>query len=101
MSSVPEISVSDLQAKLSSQSMAVLDIRAPQDYQAGHIEGAQLLENSNLAEFIQQADKNQSYAVCCYRGVSSQSAVLYLKENGFKDVYSVSGGYNAWVNQCK
>ena len=99
MATVPEISISDLKAKLAAQAIAVLDIRAESDYQAGHIETAQLMTNDNLAEFIKQADKSKSYAVCCYRGISSQSAVLYLKKSGFENVYSISGGYSAWVNQ--
>lgn len=101
MPSVPEISISELKTKLATQSISVLDIRDPKDYQAGHIETAQSMTNDNLPEFIKDADKHKSYAVCCYRGVSSQSAVLYLKERGFTDVYSVAGGYNAWINQNK
>lgn len=96
MPSVPEISVNDLKAKLAAQAITVLDIRAGHDYEAGHIETAQLVTNDSLTKFIEQADKDKPYAVCCYWGVSSQSAVLYLRNSGFKDVYSVSGGYNAW-----
>ncbi len=98
MPAVPEISIDELKATLAKQAITVLDIRDPKDYAAGHIETAKSMTNDSLSAFIEQADKNKAYAVCCYRGVSSQSAVLYLKNIGFKRVYSVSGGYNAWIN---
>ena len=101
MATVPEISINDLKAKLAKQAITVLDIRASDDYAAGHIETAQSMTNDNLKEFIEHADKDKPYAVCCYRGISSQSAVLYLKNSGFKDVYSVSGGYQAWISKNK
>jgi|LauGreSuBDMM15SN_2_FD.fasta_scaffold38667_2 thiosulfate sulfurtransferase len=101
MAIVPEISITDLKAKLAAQAIVVLDIRAVDDYEAGHIDTAQLLTNDDLKNFIEHADKDRSYAVCCYRGISSQSAVLYLRNSGFKDVYSVSGGYNAWSQYSK
>ncbi len=98
MSTVPQISIGDLKEKLTKHAITVLDIRDPSDYAAGHIETAQSMTNDNLPEFIKQADKDKPYAVCCYRGISSQSAVLYLKNMGFKEVYSVSGGYYSWIN---
>jgi len=98
MSTVPQISIDDLTVKLANQAITVLDIRDPRDYAAGHIETAHSITNDNLPEFIKQADKDKPYAVCCYRGISSQSAVLYLKKSGFKEVYSVTGGYYAWVS---
>ena len=97
MSTVPQISIDDLKVKLTNQAITILDIRDPGDYAVGHIETAQSMTNDNLPEFIKQTDKDKPYAVCCYRGISSQSAVLYLKNSGFKEVYSVTGGYNAWI----
>ena len=93
---VPQIDVTSLQDKLNNNDIIVLDIRDQADYAANHIEPSQHLDNANLANFIATADKDKAYAVCCYHGISSQSAVQYLKESGFKDVVSVTGGFTAW-----
>lgn len=34
--------------------------------------------------------------VVCYHGISSQNAAQYLHEQGFDDVYSLDGGFQAW-----
>lgn len=99
MPSVPEITVAELKQKLAVNAVTVLDIRDPADFDAGHISGALAITNENLADFIEKTDKTQPLAVCCYRGNSSQAAVLYLKEIGFTDVASVAGGYAAWVGE--
>ena len=34
--------------------------------------------------------------VCCYHGISSQGAAAYFAEQGFNEVYSMMGGFEAW-----
>ncbi len=72
------------------------DIRDPDSFAAGHIEGATQLSNDNLHEFIQQADLDKPLVVYCYHGHSSQPAVQFLAEQGFEEVYSMIGGYSEW-----
>jgi thiosulfate sulfurtransferase len=49
-----------------------------------------------VQEFVQHTDKDTSLVVYCYHGNSSLGATAYLMENGFKDVVSMSGGFEAW-----
>ncbi|MAB23638.1 MULTISPECIES: thiosulfate sulfurtransferase GlpE [Pseudomonas] len=72
------------------------DIRDPQSYQQGHIPGAVRLDNDNLAQFVEAADKQQPLLICCYHGNSSQSAAAYLASLGFSAVYSLDGGFELW-----
>ncbi|MBY5994069.1 thiosulfate sulfurtransferase GlpE [Ferrimonas balearica] len=74
----------------------VVDIRDPNAFAAGHIPGALHLHNGNLAEFILNAEFEQPLVVCCYHGISSQSAAAYLAEQGFEQVYSLDGGFEGW-----
>jgi len=39
--------------------------------------------------------------VVCYHGISSQSAAAYLAEQGFRDTYSLDGGFEAWLSAQK
>ena len=85
------------QAKaLREQGAVVVDIRDPQAYAAGHINGATHLDNHSVAEFIRTADLDAPTVVVCYHGNSSQSAAAYLVGQGFSEVYSLDGGFELW-----
>ena len=92
------ISVSEAKALVKEQgdSIQIADIRDEESFAAGHIPGATHLHNSNLQEFIQNADPELPLVVCCYHGHMSQSAAAYLAEQGFRETYSLDGGYEAW-----
>ncbi|MDE0931482.1 MAG: rhodanese-like domain-containing protein, partial [Halioglobus sp.] len=42
------------------------------------------------------ADRDQPLLIYCYHGNSSQGAADYFFNQGFEDVYSMDGGYEAW-----
>ena len=81
---------------LEESSINVVDIRDPRSYSAGHIPTALSISDNNVQEFIDSADKEKPLVVCCYHGISSQGAAEYFSENGFNEVYSMTGGYSAW-----
>lgn len=74
----------------------VVDVRDPQSFQAGHIQGAVLLDNNTVGSFIDNTAKDSAVVVYCYHGNSSQQAGQYLAEQGFEQVYSIDGGFEAW-----
>lgn len=95
MSEFKRISPEQAQA-LREQGAVVVDIRDPQAFGGGHIQGAQHLDNHSVADFIRQADLDAPTVVVCYHGNSSQSAAAYLVGQGFSDVYSLDGGFELW-----
>ncbi len=74
----------------------VVDVRDPDSYRAGHMPGATLVNEFNVREFIEEADFDRPLVVCCYHGNMSQDAAEYFNTHGFKQAYSVDGGYEAW-----
>jgi len=74
----------------------VADIRDQNSFQQAHIPGAYNVNNDNLHQFIQDADLDAPLIVCCYHGISSQSAAAYLVGQGFDTVYSLDGGFELW-----
>ncbi|MGL6000720.1 MAG: thiosulfate sulfurtransferase GlpE [Plesiomonas sp.] len=90
------ISVSDAKTKLDHDKAVLVDIRDPQSFQAGHISNAFHLTNQSLVEFMQQTDFSTPVIVICYHGNSSQGAAQYLINQGFDEVYSLNGGFEAW-----
>lgn len=86
--------------ELIDQGAQIVDIRDEGSYAELHISSAYNLNNHNLPEYIGQADFDKPLIVCCYHGISSQSAAAYLAHQGFDEVYSLDGGFEAWRAQC-
>jgi thiosulfate sulfurtransferase len=93
---IPQIQIHDAKAKLDQKDSLFVDIRDPGSYRAAHIPGAVHLHDGNLQEFLQNSEKNQPVVVYCYHGNSSLGATAFLIENGFQNVASMSGGFEAW-----
>jgi thiosulfate sulfurtransferase len=96
MEQFAHISVQQAQEKLQNTDARLVDIRDEQSFTAGHIKGAVNLTNSTVVTFTQETDFNTPVIVCCYHGNSSQQAAQFLIHQGFEQVYSLDGGYEAW-----
>lgn len=83
----------------SSENLQLLDVRTPKEYDAGHIDNAKLI-NFFDEDFVQQVeakfDKAQPLMLYCRSGRRSTQATAKLKAAGFKEIYDLKGGYNAW-----
>ncbi|HBA38677.1 MAG: molybdopterin biosynthesis protein MoeB [Deltaproteobacteria bacterium RIFCSPLOWO2_02_56_12] len=76
----------------------LLDVREKDEYREGHLEGALSLPRGFLEIKIESAvpDKSTPILAYCAGGVRSLLAANALKEMGYQDVISMSGGYTAW-----
>ena len=90
------INAQELSEKMANEEVVIVDIRDQNSYFSGHISDAKILDNSNVGEFVANTSPEQTIIVCCYHGNSSQGAAQYLVEQGFKDVYSLDGGFEMW-----
>ena len=93
------ISVQQAQEHLTGNKALLVDIRDPQSFAAAHASGAFHLNNDTLHGFIEQADFATPVLVMCYHGNSSKGAAQYLLTQGFDQVYSIDGGFEAWRMQ--
>ncbi len=76
----------------------ILDIRTPQEFVAGHIQGAVNVD-FYAPDFKQQLDqlpKDKIYFVYCNSGNRSGQAMPMFRELGFGQVYELRGGIQAW-----
>ena len=90
------IDVVQAHQRLKDGSTALVDIRDPQSFEAGHTPGAFHLTNATLSAFMQQNEFDRPVMVMCYHGNSSKGAAQYLIQQGYDAVYSVDGGFDAW-----
>jgi len=91
-----EIDIHKVNEMLKQKNVHIVDIRDPASYSGGHIPTAFSVNDGNVQEFTESANKDKPLVVCCYHGISSQGAAAYFAEQGFKEVYSMAGGYEAW-----
>ncbi len=76
----------------------VLDVRAPAEFNAGHVPGAINLD-VNATDFATRAaalDKSKPYLVNCMAGVRGAKACDVLHRLEFPRLYNLEGGLSAW-----
>ena len=79
-------------------SAQVVDVRTPQEWNEGIIKGA-LKANFYDDDFktkLEKLDKEKPVAVYCKVGGRSGQAMSMMQEMGFKEVYNLKGGMDAW-----
>ena len=97
---IREISVPELQKKLTAKAdLVVVDVREPDETAKGVIPKAILIPRGFLELKIEEQvpDKNKEIVVHCAGGVRSALAAKSLQALGYKNVSSLAGGYDKWV----
>ena len=77
----------------------VVDVRTPEEYAAGHIEGVDYNLNVRSATFFkdyQSLPKEKTIALYCKGGGRSKQVAGVMAGNGYK-VVELSVGYDGWV----
>ena len=96
MHTISRIDIHEAKDMIDAGQASIVDIRDAASFQEAHIEGAVLLNDENVNDFIEKVDKNKPLICYCYHGHSSQSAAQYFHLNGFAKVYSIDGGLEEW-----
>lgn len=96
MEQFAHISVQETCKKLSESAVRIVDIRDDAAFAAGHIKDSTHLTNGSLHSFMAEVEFDTPVIVCCYHGISSQQAAQFLIHQGFEEVYSLDGGFEAW-----
>ena len=99
--SIPEVTIDEVQAQMENGARStLLDVREREEYREGHLEGSVPLPRGFLEMRIEEAvpDKGTPIVAYCAGGVRSLIAARTLKEMGYENVTSMSGGYTAWKN---
>lgn len=98
MSGYKEISIEQARALIAAQPVTVLDLRDHRSYRAGHIDGAMLLHDGLMQRILKTNELDKPLLIYCYRGNTSKEKAEQFAELGFREVYSLAGGYTDW---CK
>jgi rhodanese-related sulfurtransferase len=75
----------------------LLDVREPEEWDAGHAPGSQHIPLSELRARCAEVPADREVVVVCQVGIRSARAAEFLLSNGWEKVYNLRGGLMDWV----
>lgn len=91
-----EVSVAQA-LEMKNEGAFILDVRQPEEWEQGHIEGATLIPLGDLPNRINELPKDQDIVVVCRSGNRSAQARDILRQAGLTNSTSMAGGMNQWI----
>ena len=84
----------------SEPDLVVLDVRTPEEFAAGTLPGAILIDinSASFTDDVSQLDRDLPYLVYCRSGNRSATAVRIMEDLGFSEIYELDNGIQAWVS---
>lgn len=92
---VPTVDVIQL-AEARETGAPVIDVREPDEYEAGHVPGAVLMPLGQVVARAGEVPLGQPVYLVCETGVRSERAAKFLRARGV-DARNVAGGTKAWI----
>jgi rhodanese-related sulfurtransferase len=93
------VDVAQFASLIAKPGVQIIDVRTPQEYADGPIQGAVNIpvQQSDYAERVAQLDPAGTYAVYCRSSARSKGAVAKMRNAGLPNVYELTGGTVAWT----
>ncbi|MBV8587654.1 MAG: molybdopterin-synthase adenylyltransferase MoeB [Verrucomicrobia bacterium] len=97
---VPKISAPQLKTKFEhGEAFTLVDVREPYEYEISRIPGSKLIPLGELLGRLSELDSADEIVLQCKSGARSAKALHLLQEAGFRKLYNLEGGINAWSEQ--
>ena len=93
----------EYQQQIKKEKVQLIDVRTPEEFAAGHIEGAKNIDfkaadfQKKFAEF----SKEEPVYLYCRSGNRSGKAAKELAKLGFQNIVDLEGGYLSWQEFSK
>jgi molybdopterin/thiamine biosynthesis adenylyltransferase/rhodanese-related sulfurtransferase len=95
-----DITVKELKERMDrGDAPRLIDVREPHEYEICNIPGAELIPAGQLAQRLDEFDKNAEIVVHCKSGGRSGRAVEMMRAKGFTNARNLTGGILAWIDQ--
>jgi rhodanese-related sulfurtransferase len=95
---VRQLSPAEAREALAAGAVAV-DVREPDEWDAGHLEGSVHVPLSELAQRLGELPEDAPILFVCRTGSRSDLAAHALARTGRSDLLNLAGGLRAWVSE--
>ena len=96
---IPQISVKELKRRRDAgQSVFLLDVREPYEYQIAQI-GGTLIPQNDVPQRLNEIPRDREIVVHCRSGARSQKIAEFLRQSGYSQVVNLAGGILAWSDE--
>lgn len=88
----------------SSTNAVIIDVRKNKDYRKSRIAGSINIEHPVPEEYFTNPgtiDIHSSLFIYCYAGFSSRKAAVVFYNHGYRNIYSLDGGFMKWKSGKK
>lgn len=96
MSSLTRIEAADLQRRMQSEDIVLIDIREPSEYAREHIRGARLVPLAAIDSHDFDAETHKMAVFTCRSGNRTAMNAARLLAKGFREAHMLAGGLDAW-----
>lgn len=95
------VDVAEFANVIASPAVTIVDVRTPQEFAEGHIEGAVNIpvELPDFMDRVSELDPSGTYAVYCRSGNRSQPAVAGMSSIGINGIYELESGTTGWTSE--
>ncbi|HTZ56901.1 MAG TPA: rhodanese-like domain-containing protein [Acidobacteriaceae bacterium] len=97
-----EITARDVADRISSgeKELILLDVREPWEFQTAQIAGSRLVPMGEIpSRVFQEFDPEAHIVTICHSGVRSLNVAVWMRNQGFEKVQSLSGGIDSWSRE--
>ncbi|MBM4762266.1 rhodanese-like domain-containing protein [Bacillus sp. B15-48] len=79
----------------------LIDVREPNEFDAGHILGARNIPVSQLKMRMKEIRPDKPVYLYCQSGTRSSRAAQMLHRKGYQDLSHLKGGFKKWAGKIK
>jgi rhodanese-related sulfurtransferase len=91
------VSVGEAKEKIDNGDVQIVDVRTPGEYAGGHVPGAINIPHMSVVSRKAELAGDKELVMICQMGQRSALACEFAASLGFKDLFNVEGGTEAWI----
>ena len=101
--SIQVLSIPQFEKMAAKKKSQILDVRTPEEVAEGHLADATTVNflSPDFASQVAGLNKKGTYLLYCRSGSRTRKAADAMQKMGFKHVYMLEGGINAWKEAGK
>jgi hydroxyacylglutathione hydrolase len=97
LQAIPQLDAPEVRAGAAEGRLALLDVRSPWEWEAGHLPGSSNIPVAELEQRLAEIPRDRPLVVHCQSGSRAAIAASLLRARGVADVRVFSGGFAGWT----